>query len=269
MREYVCSLSYPACNAHAPHCQLWPLQLYNIFQHYLINGMTFGGGEVTEHRMCFLVFSTTFVLNTAHSKKNWPGCDQKCILVFMWSTRYCCPTLMKLEFSRYIFENYPNIEFHENSSSGSRAVPCGQKERRTDMTALIVAFRNFANPPKKCHWNKFCFEFRFFSCQIQSTSASYSPSSTATLTKTTNGQSTGTFQTAMLFRNTVALDRKVLSLRLKGLPGSDPTPPSQKNLRIHILLNGNAHNWQQIQILAEAEEPVHYTHSYTNDGSAF
>jgi len=37
----VCSLRYPACNAHAPYCHVWPLRLYNIFQHYLINGTIF------------------------------------------------------------------------------------------------------------------------------------------------------------------------------------------------------------------------------------
>jgi len=35
--------------------------------------------------------------------------------------------------------------FHENPSSESRVVPCGQTEAiRTDMTKLIVPFRNFA-----------------------------------------------------------------------------------------------------------------------------
>jgi hypothetical protein len=34
----VCSLRYPACNAHAPYCHLWPAPFYNIFQRYLING---------------------------------------------------------------------------------------------------------------------------------------------------------------------------------------------------------------------------------------
>jgi hypothetical protein len=29
---------YPARNAHVPYCHLWSLRLYNIFQHYLING---------------------------------------------------------------------------------------------------------------------------------------------------------------------------------------------------------------------------------------
>jgi hypothetical protein len=32
---------------------------------------------------------------------------------------------MKLEISLEILEKYSNIKFHEKSSSGSRAVPCG------------------------------------------------------------------------------------------------------------------------------------------------
>ena len=37
----VCSLSYPACNAHAPYCHLWPVPLYNTFPHYVIKGTIF------------------------------------------------------------------------------------------------------------------------------------------------------------------------------------------------------------------------------------
>jgi hypothetical protein len=37
----VCSLRYPACNAHAPYCHLWPLRLYYIAPHYFINGTFF------------------------------------------------------------------------------------------------------------------------------------------------------------------------------------------------------------------------------------
>jgi hypothetical protein len=51
---------------------------------------------------------------------------------------------MKLEFSQRIFEKHSNIKFHENPSGVSRVVPCG----RTDMTKLIVAFRDFVNAPK-------------------------------------------------------------------------------------------------------------------------
>jgi len=37
----VCSLRYPACNAHASYCHLWPARLYSISPHYLINGTIF------------------------------------------------------------------------------------------------------------------------------------------------------------------------------------------------------------------------------------
>ena len=55
---------------------------------------------------------------------------------------------IKLEFYQQIFEKYSNIKFHENPSSENRVVPCGQTDRRTDMTKLIVDFRNFENAPK-------------------------------------------------------------------------------------------------------------------------
>ena len=42
-------------------------------------------------------------------------------------------------------EKYSSFKFHENQFSGSRLVSCGQTDRRTHMTKLIVAFRNFTN----------------------------------------------------------------------------------------------------------------------------
>ena len=55
-----------------------------------------------------------------------------------------------------ILEKYSNIKFHENPSSGRRAVQCGQRDglkdgwtdRETGMTKLIVGFRNFAKAPE-------------------------------------------------------------------------------------------------------------------------
>ena len=56
---------------------------------------------------------------------------------------------MKLEFSLRIFENYSNINLHENPSSGSRVFHAeGRKDGQTDMMTLIVCFRNFENAPK-------------------------------------------------------------------------------------------------------------------------
>ena len=34
------------------------------------------------------------------------------------------------------------MKVHENPHSGSRVVPSGQRDGRTDMTKLIVTFRN-------------------------------------------------------------------------------------------------------------------------------
>ena len=70
---------------------------------------------------------------------------------------------MKIEFSQQIFEKYSYIKFHENVSSRSRVFPCGRtdgrtdkrEDRQTDMTKLIVAFRNFANAPK--NYNFTCY----------------------------------------------------------------------------------------------------------------
>jgi len=48
-----------------------------------------------------------------------------------------------LKFFYRFFEQPSNIKFYQNPSSGSRVAPCGQTDRQTDMTKLIVAFRNF------------------------------------------------------------------------------------------------------------------------------
>ena len=62
----------------------------------------------------------------------------------MWSTCYYFQILMKLEFLERFSKNSQISNFIKNPSIGSRVVPCG----RTNMTKLIVAFRNFANAPE-------------------------------------------------------------------------------------------------------------------------
>ena len=55
--------------------------------------------------------------------------------------------LMKLEFSRQIFENPTNIKYRPVGAELFHAG--GRTDRRKDMTKLIVTFRNFANAPNK------------------------------------------------------------------------------------------------------------------------
>jgi hypothetical protein len=65
---------------------------------------------------------------------------------------------MKLEFFWQVLEKLSNVKFSENPSRESRTAPYTWKDWRTDMTKLTVAFRNFANAPKKvnAHTMKAC-----------------------------------------------------------------------------------------------------------------
>jgi hypothetical protein len=55
---------------------------------------------------------------------------------------------MNLEFCKQILVNFSNTKFYEYPYSGSRGVPCGPIDGRTDITKLIIACRSFANAPK-------------------------------------------------------------------------------------------------------------------------
>jgi hypothetical protein len=55
----VCSPSYPACNAHAPYCHLWPGRIYHIFPHYFINGTI-----LKKNEKCVLISSSSSIGTT-------------------------------------------------------------------------------------------------------------------------------------------------------------------------------------------------------------
>jgi hypothetical protein len=65
----VCSLSYSACIAH----HLWPVPALPYFSK-LVHKLHDFRGKVTEHKMCVMIFSTTFIWNISHSKKNSVSC---------------------------------------------------------------------------------------------------------------------------------------------------------------------------------------------------
>jgi hypothetical protein len=64
-----------------------------------------------------------------------------------------------------VFRIILKFKFHENPFSGIRVVPREQTDGQTDMTKLIVAFRNFAKTPKNKLIYYFCRITRFSSVQ--------------------------------------------------------------------------------------------------------
>jgi len=89
----------------------------------------------------FLIFPSKFVWNISHSKKNSARYYQKCTYVFMQSASYSCQILIKLEFSRQVFEkkilkyqiSWKSINYEPN---GSR-----RTDRPIDTRAYVQIWR--------------------------------------------------------------------------------------------------------------------------------
>jgi hypothetical protein len=77
------------------------------------------------HRVPTQLQLTNISISIYHYKNNGARYTyyHKCSHFFLWSTCYFSHIVIKLEFSRRIFEKYWNITFHENPSSESR-FPC-------------------------------------------------------------------------------------------------------------------------------------------------
>jgi len=81
-RDMIRNVYRCARKEHAPYCHLWPVRLYGIFSALSHKGHDFRR-NVTEYKMCVLIFCTTFVWNISHSKQNWARYDQNCVSVCM------------------------------------------------------------------------------------------------------------------------------------------------------------------------------------------
>jgi len=139
----VCSLSYPACNAHAPYCHLWPVWLCNIFRPYLITSTIFEGGKKYWPKNAWFDFLNNFF----SFQEELSELLYKCTCMFTYRTPYFGLILTKLDCTRQILEKYSNLKFcwkavHWEPSSTRR-------DGRTDMTKLIDACRQFFRTPLK------------------------------------------------------------------------------------------------------------------------
>jgi hypothetical protein len=103
--------------------------------------------KVTEHRMCVLISSTTFVWNISHFRKNSERYYHKYTYVFTLSTRYSCQILMR--FARNFLDRFSknNIRFHKNACSGNTVVSCGRTDRHDEAnTRFSQYFERVSRP---------------------------------------------------------------------------------------------------------------------------
>jgi hypothetical protein len=144
--ECVCSLSYPACEVHAAcyivivACLALPyfLTVSKKWHDFRKN--------VIGHKICVLIFSTIFIRNISHYKKNSARYCHKFENVFMLSTRYSYQIWKKIEFCRQIFEKFWNIKFNYNPKVGNELF---HADILTDGWTYGQAWRYF-------HFSQFC-----------------------------------------------------------------------------------------------------------------
>jgi hypothetical protein len=137
----VCGLSYPACKAHAPYCQLWPAPLYSTFPHYLKNGKILGVRHLFNTKFDFWfsprLLSETFLILRRTERD----------VIVNVRTYSCKVALLLSDFN----ETWTVTDFGNNTQTsnsikiGPEGAELFRAHRQTDITKLTAACRNFTN----------------------------------------------------------------------------------------------------------------------------
>jgi hypothetical protein len=132
----VCDCVLASVIQHATHiflftvfCRLRSARLYDIFPHYLINSMIFGGKKNYCRKTCF------DFLYTISLKYFIPRRIQRDIFINLNTASYKIPVLL------VIFKKKIGFSRHMDTQTD------GRMGRRTEYK-LIIAFHNFGNAPK-------------------------------------------------------------------------------------------------------------------------
>jgi hypothetical protein len=122
----VCNLIHSARKVYAPYCiVIRDLDgSTTFFPHYHINDAIFGKKKVFKHKMCVLIFSTTYVWKFFRSRKIPERYFRIC--------SNFCQISMKLAIFSIDFLNISNTKFHENPSNESWGFSCRRTNGQTD-----------------------------------------------------------------------------------------------------------------------------------------
>jgi hypothetical protein len=103
--------------------------------------------SVIKHKTCALIFSTTFLSETFFILRRT---ERDVITNVYWSLSKVYVILVRFEWNLHFLEGLSKNNYISNFKKRVQWEPsCSMRaDRRTDMTKLIVAFRNFANAPK-------------------------------------------------------------------------------------------------------------------------
>ena len=145
----VFNLRYKACNAHAPYCHLFPVPVYNILPHYLINDTIFERKEKKKllNLSCVFWFSIQLLseaflilrINERNMINNiwWSSCKVGFILFrFYWKFKFPtdCREVPKISWKSFQLEE-PNCSVRTDGYTDSH-------------DEANCRFCNFVNAPK-------------------------------------------------------------------------------------------------------------------------
>jgi hypothetical protein len=141
----VCSLIYPACKALAPYyIAICGLSASTIVIHFTSLTARFSIKKTLLNIKCVFWFSLRILSATFLILRTF----ERDIVINVQRSPLLLTDFNQTGIYSTDFRKISDIQFHENSSCGSRVVPCGWTERQTGKTKLTVSLSNFSKAPK-------------------------------------------------------------------------------------------------------------------------